>query len=63
MPRFSREAVAEDIRFRFLAPRKEFSHKTNARFTQIDYARAMAFVALSKDQNGDVGRGEARRRP
>jgi acetyltransferase len=40
----------EDIRFRFLAPRKEFSHHFIARFTQIDYARAMAFVALNKDE-------------
>jgi acetyltransferase len=40
----------EDIRFRFLAPRKEFSHKFIARFTQIDYARAMAFVALNKEE-------------
>ncbi len=39
----------EDIRFRFLAPRKEFSHAFIARFTQIDYARAMAFVALDAD--------------
>ena len=47
---FQAKLSPEDIRFRFLAPRKEFSHKTNARFTQIDYARAMAFVALSTDQ-------------
>ena len=47
---FQAKLSPEDIRFRFLAPRKEFSHKTNARFTQIDYARAMAFVALSMDQ-------------
>ncbi len=45
----------EDIRFRFLAPRKEFSHKFFARFTQIDYARAMAFVALNKEQNELLG--------
>ena len=45
----------EDIRFRFLAPRKEFSHSFIARFTQIDYARAMAFVALNKDQNELLG--------
>jgi len=45
----------EDIRFRFLAPRKEFSHKFIARFTQIDYARAMAFVALNKDHNELLG--------
>jgi acetyltransferase len=40
----------EDIRFRFLTPRKEFSHKFIARFTQIDYARAMAFMALNKEE-------------
>ena len=45
----------EDIRFRFLAPRKEFSHHFIARFTQIDYARAMAFVALSADQKELLG--------
>ena len=45
----------EDIRFRFLAPRKEFSHKSVARFTQIDYARAMAFVALNKERNELLG--------
>ncbi len=45
----------EDIRFRFLAPRKEFSHKFIARFTQIDYARAMAFVALNKGQSELLG--------
>lgn len=47
---FQSQLSPDDIRFRFLAPRKEFSHKTNARFTQIDYARAMAFVALREDQ-------------
>ena len=45
----------EDIRFRFLAPRKEFSHKFIARFTQIDYARAMAFVALNQDETKLLG--------
>ncbi|MGZ5850827.1 MAG: bifunctional acetate--CoA ligase family protein/GNAT family N-acetyltransferase, partial [Methyloceanibacter sp.] len=48
----------EDIRFRFLAPRKEFSHAFIARFTQIDYARAMAFVAL--DTGGQELLGVAR---
>ena len=46
---------AEDIRFRFLSPRKEFSHSFVARFTQIDYARAMAFVAISEDQSELLG--------
>jgi acetyltransferase len=45
----------EDIRFRFLSPQKEFSHKFIARFTQIDYARAMAFVALSPNQEELLG--------
>jgi acetyltransferase len=52
---FQTKLSPEDIRFRFLAPRKEFSHKTNARFTQIDYARAMAFVAFSQDQQQLLG--------
>jgi acetyltransferase len=47
---FLEKLSPEDIRFRFLAPRKEFSHKFIARFTQIDYSRAMAFVALDKTE-------------
>jgi acetyltransferase len=46
---FVARLLPEDIRFRFLTPRKEFSHKFIARFTQIDYSRAMAFVALDKE--------------
>jgi acetyltransferase len=45
----------EDVRFRFLTPRKEFSHRFIARFTQIDYARAMAFVGLDAEQNALLG--------
>ncbi len=45
----------EDIRFRFLAPRKEFSHRLVARFTQIDYARAMAFIGLDAEQTEMLG--------
>ena len=52
---FQTKLSPEDIRFRFLAPRKEFSHKTNARFTQIDYARDMAFIALREDQSELLG--------
>ena len=52
---FQTRLTPEDIRFRFLAPRKEFSHKTNARFTQIDYGRAMAFVAFRDDQSELLG--------
>jgi len=52
---FLEKLSVEDIRFRFLSPRKEFSHSFVARFTQIDYARAMAFVALSEDQQDLLG--------
>ncbi len=52
---FIEKLSPEDIRFRFLAPRKEFSHKFIARFTQIDYSRAMAFVALNKDETELLG--------
>ena len=38
----------EDLRLRFFAPVKDFSHAFIARFTQIDYARAMAFVAIDE---------------
>jgi acetyltransferase len=52
---FIEKLSAEDIRFRFLAPRNEFAHELIARFTQIDYARAMAFVALDKEQKALLG--------
>jgi acetyltransferase len=52
---FLQKLSVEDIRFRFLSPRKEFSHAVVARFTQIDYARAMAFVALSEEQRELLG--------
>jgi acetyltransferase len=38
----------DDLRLRFFAPVKEFSHAFIARFTQIDYARAMAFIAIEE---------------
>ena len=38
----------EDLRLRFFAPVKEFGHAFIARLTQIDYARAMAFVAIEE---------------
>ncbi|MFZ3357668.1 MAG: GNAT family N-acetyltransferase [Xanthobacteraceae bacterium] len=36
----------EDLRRRFFAPVKEFSHKFVARFTHVDYDTAMAFIAI-----------------
>ncbi|WP_375464589.1 bifunctional acetate--CoA ligase family protein/GNAT family N-acetyltransferase [uncultured Methylobacterium sp.] len=37
----------EDVRLRFFAPVRDFSHAFLARLTQLDYARAIAFVALT----------------
>ena len=59
----------EDLRLRFFAPVKEFSHPFVARLTQIDYARAMAFIAIEEQSgkmlggarlhaNADYDRGE-----
>ena len=39
---------SEDLRLRFFAPMKEFTHEFIARLTQLDYARAMAFVAFDE---------------
>jgi acetyltransferase len=47
--------TAQDLRMRFFAPVKEFSHAFTARFTQIDYARAMAFVAIEESSGKLLG--------
>lgn len=50
--RMLKDVTMEDLRLRFFAPIKEFTHQFIARLTQLDYARAMAFVAL--DEAGEV---------
>jgi acetyltransferase len=50
---FVKHVTMEDLRLRFLAPMKHFSHEFIARLTQLDYARAMAFVAFD-EANGDL---------
>jgi acetyltransferase len=45
---FLKHVTLEDLRLRFLAPMKHFSHEFIARLTQLDYARAMAFVAFDE---------------
>ena len=47
-PPFFAAVTQQDLRLRFFAPVKEFSHAFIARFTQIDYARAMAFIAIDE---------------
>ena len=43
---FFTKVTMEDVRLRFFAPVREFSHEFIARLTQIDYARAIALVAI-----------------
>jgi acetyltransferase len=50
-----RHVTSQDLRLRFFAPMKEFSHEFIARLTQLDYARAMAFVAIEEATNELVG--------
>jgi acetyltransferase len=45
---FFRQVSAEDLRLRFFAPVRDFSHAFLARLTQLDYARAIAFVAIEE---------------
>jgi acetyltransferase len=52
---FLRHVSSEDLRLRFFAPIKQFTHEFIARLTQLDYARAMAFVAFDEATNELVG--------
>ncbi|ETR78784.1 GCN5 family N-acetyltransferase [Afipia sp. P52-10] len=44
----AQQVSPEDLRLRFFAPMKTFTHAFFARLTQLDYARAMAFAALDE---------------
>lgn len=50
---FFGRVTPDDLRLRFFTPIKEFSHTFIARLTQLDYDRAMAFVAIDK-ANGEM---------
>jgi acetyltransferase len=52
---FLHHVTPNDLRLRFFAPMKEFTHQFIARLTQLDYARAMAFVAFDEATNELVG--------
>jgi len=56
-PPFLSRVTPDDLRLRFFAPIKDVSHAFIARFTQIDYARAMAFVAIEKKSGEMLGVG------
>lgn len=52
---FMNKTNAEDIRLRLFSPLRYLSHDFIARLTQIDYARAMAFIALDPETNEMLG--------
>jgi acetyltransferase len=52
---FLAAVTQQDLRLRFFAPVKEFGHTFIARFTQIDYARAMAFIAIEESSGNMLG--------
>jgi acetyltransferase len=52
---FLRHVTSQDLRLRFFASMKQFSHEFIARLTQLDYARAMAFVAFDEATKEMVG--------
>jgi RimJ/RimL family protein N-acetyltransferase len=45
----------QDLRLRFFDSIKEFSSEFIARLTQLDYARAMAFVAIDEESGDTLG--------
>ena len=52
---FFGKVSAEDLRLRFFAPVRDFNHAFLARLTQLDYARAIAFVALDAETGAMLG--------
>lgn len=56
-PAFLNRITPNDLRMRFFAPVKDFSPAFIARFTQIDYARVMAFIALDEASGEMLGVG------
>jgi RimJ/RimL family protein N-acetyltransferase len=52
---FLAAVTADDLRLRFFGPVKDFSHAFLARFTQMNYAEAMAFIALDETTREMLG--------
>lgn len=55
MRRFFTRVSPDDLRLRFFAPVKDFGHAFIARLTQLDYARAMAFIAIDEASGEMLG--------
>lgn len=56
-PQFLAKVSPDDVRLRFLAPRKSFPDAFLKRLTQLDYDRDMAFVALEAKNQALAGVG------
>lgn len=54
-PAFLSAETAQDLRLRFFGPVKEFDHEFISRFTQIDYTKAMAFIAIDEATGAMLG--------
>ncbi|HEY8594507.1 MAG TPA: bifunctional acetate--CoA ligase family protein/GNAT family N-acetyltransferase [Devosiaceae bacterium] len=54
-PDFLSRISPDDIRLRFMAPRKQFPKEMLHRFTQIDYDREMALIAVAEDTGEMAG--------
>jgi acetyltransferase len=52
---FFKKVTPEDLRLRFFAKVKEFSHAFIARLTQLDYSRAIAFAAIEPETGELLG--------
>jgi acetyltransferase len=52
---FFNRVTQEDLRLRFFAPVRDFNHVFLARLTQLDYARAIAFVAFDPESGDMLG--------
>lgn len=50
---FFAQVDPEDVRLRFFAPVRDFNHAFLARLTQLDYSRAIAFVAIDEAAEED----------
>ncbi len=54
-PDFISHLTPDDLRLRFFAPLRELSQAMIERLTQLDYARAMAFIALEESTGQMLG--------
>ena len=52
---FFQHVTSDDLRLRFFAHIKHFSHTFTARLTQIDYARAMCLIAIDPSNGAMLG--------